>query len=141
MKTKPNQIFLPLTLMMKYVQMCQEQGNALDWSKILDLEDRPCVSIIEVKADNNEAEVLAHARWGWNSDEIKFGTIHVEKPFRQQGIADTIMKIFIAIARFYDASKITGVIDGEDFLPGWYQKLGFTVYDDNKLLMDLSKPL
>jgi len=131
---KPNYFILPLAEMKKYIRMCQEGGDTLDWSQILELKDRPRVTFIQVVENNKE---LASAGWGWDGDEIKFGKIHVDESVQKQGIADTIMKMLIAIAKHYNASKITGVIDGEEFLWGWYKKLGFVVYDGNKLLMKL----
>ena len=137
MYTKPNQILLPLSLLKDYIQMHQEQGEALDWIKILDLGERPPVSLIQVSANENKANVLAFVEWGWKEKVIKIGKIKVVEALRNQGIGNIMMKMIFAIANYYGASKIVGVIDGEPFLWDWYSKLGFMIYDGNKLLMNL----
>jgi hypothetical protein len=133
---KPNYFIFSLSEMMEYVRLCRKGVGALDWDQILELKGRPNVTFIQVVDESNKTE-LAFAGWGWDNDEIKSGKIHVDKSLQKQGIADTIMKMFIAIAKSNNASKITGVIDGDGFLWDWYKKLGFTVYDGNKLLMEL----
>ena len=138
MKTKPNQIVLSLSLMMKYVQMYQEQGDTLDWAEILDLKERTPVSLIEVRVDNIGTEVLATVVLGWKGEkEIKILKIEVNEPLRGKNIGNTMMKMLFATAKFYGVSIITGVIDGEAFLWDWYKKLGFTIDSGNELRMEL----
>jgi len=133
---KPNYFIFSLPEMKEYVRLHEEDDDSTDWGLILELKARDRVTFIQVIGEDNKTE-LASIGWGWNNDEIKFGKIQVDKSLRKQGIADTLMKMFLEIAKFYKASRITGVIDGDPFLWEWYPKLGFSVYDGNKLLMEL----
>jgi GNAT superfamily N-acetyltransferase len=133
---KPNHFIFSLSEMKEYVQLYRERRDAVDWGQILELKDRPRIAFIQVLDENRKTE-LAMAGWGWENDVIKFGKIYVDKSVQRQGIADTIMQMFISIAKINQASKITGVIDGEEFLWNWYKKLGFEIYDGNNLLMEL----
>jgi predicted GNAT family N-acyltransferase len=117
--------------------MFQENEDALSWDKVLELEERPPVSLIEVTSDNNDTTIVASVSWGWKGKEIRLATIEVNEPLRGQNIGNTLMIMLIAIARHYDATKITGRIDGEEFLWNWYQKLGFRIFGENKLEMKL----
>jgi predicted GNAT family N-acyltransferase len=134
---KPNYFILSLPEIKEYVRLHKESGDSVGWSQILELKHRPKVTSIQVIDEDGKTE-LASVGWGWNNDEIKFGKIQVDKSLRRQGIADTMMKMFLEIAKFYKASRITGVIDGDPFLWDWYPKFGFSVHDGNKLLMELS---
>ena len=132
---KLNIIILPISTMLEYVQEFQKHGDTLDWTKILELEERSRVVSIQIHRDDDEADMPASLMWGWKETEIKIGKIEVDESFRKNGIGSTMMEMFFAIANFYKCSKIVGVVSGEKFLWNWYRKLGFDIYDENKLLI------
>ena len=71
--------------------------------------------------------------------EMKFGKIEVAEPFREHGIGTILMEMVISIAKFYEAPRITGTIqDGEKFRWYWFARLGFTIYEQRRLLIELS---
>ena len=135
--------FLRFTLseMLKYVQMHREAGDTLNWSEILFLKDRPRISFIEVTANDDREHQIAFQGLQWNnrSNELKLQKIEVAEEFQKSRIGTTIIKMVIAIGIFYEAKRITGTVAGKPFLWDWYPKLGFTIYDGNKLLMELSE--
>jgi hypothetical protein len=137
MYTKPNQIILPISLLLDYIQMYQDKGDALNWIRILELEKRPPVSLIQIHDDGNKTSVLASSMRGWKEKEIKIGKIEVVESWRKKDIGNILMKMLFVIAEFYGASRITGAINGKKFLRDWYKNLGFTISDDNKLIMEL----
>lgn len=129
--------------MMDYVAMLKEKGAALDWVEILKLEDR-CAPIryIRVLDDQYRQMVLGSAVLSYEMEgdvltELRFDKIQVDESWRKKRIGTTIMAMIFAIARHYQARRITGTIYGDKFLWDWYAKLGFTIYDRNKLLMEL----
>ena len=137
-----NIFIFPLAEMKNYVAMYDEFGDEVDWDNILKLKptQRKIISI-HVMDDVDIKKELASAVWVWKRDGMYFHKIEVDKSVRGQHIGPTIMKMVIAIAKFYGASKITAVIEGhgEEFLYDWYPKLGFTIYDGNKLLMEIKQ--
>jgi hypothetical protein len=139
---EPNYFVFTLTEMKKYVQMYREQSETVNWSEILRLEHRLPISFIHVVDDNDQTKVLAFAEWGWNlvDQELEFGKIEVKESLCKSGIGTAIMKMVFAIAKFYEAPRITGTIAGKKHLWHWYAMLGFTIHNQNKLLMDLTEP-
>ncbi len=139
---RSNILVFKLSKMIKYCEMYKEKGDSLNWGEILKLEKYPmCIVLIHVVDDNDESKVLAYANWtGVDSNhELKFGKVEVKvESLRKHGIGETLMKIVIAIAKHFKATKITGVIAGDPFLWDFYKKLGFTIYDENKLCLDIS---
>jgi thiamine pyrophosphokinase len=136
---KDNYFIFSQSEMMKYVQMYQELGDSLEWSKLLCLSERERISFIQVIDDDNSRTVLAYQglQWDLKNKELKLQKLEVNKAIGKSGIGTTILKMVIAIGHFYDASTITGTVVGEQFLWDWYPKLGFTIHDENKLLLEL----
>jgi N-acetylglutamate synthase-like GNAT family acetyltransferase len=138
-----NCFWCKLSEMMSYVRTYSEKGDALDWVEILKLKERPVrITYIGVVDDHYPEIVVGSAAWWYRpkGDKLKFDRIQVEKNWRNKYIGTTIMAMVIAIARFYKVQRITGTIVGEKFLWYWYAKLGFTIYDRNKLLMEFEYP-
>jgi hypothetical protein len=135
---RPNYYIFILTEMLKYCQIYKDDGDTLNWIEVLELNQHPDrISNINVVDDNNSSNVLAYAVWGWKDRELKFGKAEVkDKSLKKHNIGTVIMKMVIAIAKFYKASLITDSVTGEPFLWDWYPKLGFTIYDQNKLIME-----
>lgn len=127
-----------ITQMKEYAQKRIESRNQMDWKETLGLGESPAPVQIQVLGDDGKT-VVAYAMWGWSEKELKFGKIEVQDALlKKQGVGTTIMSIVFAIAKTYDASRITGKIAGEKYLWHWYANLGFTIYDQNKLLMELN---
>jgi GNAT superfamily N-acetyltransferase len=128
--------------MMIYVGLFMEKGAALDWVEILKLEDRSApISYIGVLDDRYWQMVLGSAVLSYETKgdiltELRFDKIQVDESWRKKRIGTTIMAMIFAIARHYQVRRITGTIYGDKFLWYWYAKLGFTIYDRNKLLME-----
>ena len=129
-----------LAEMKKYCQMSKDSGGILNWVEILELNKYPYrITQIQVVDDNARSNVLAVAQWGWSAEdgELKFGKVEVkDESIKNHNIGTVIMKMVIAIAKYYKAPRITGTIAGEKFLWFWYAQLGFTIYDHNKLIME-----
>lgn len=131
-----------LAEMINYVRMFMEKGAALDWVGILKLKERPTpINYIRVIDDHYKHLVLGSATWSYESQgdqltELRFDRIQVDEAWRGKRIGTTIMTMVIAIARHYKVRRITGTISGDKFLWYWYAKLGFMIYDRNKLLME-----
>lgn len=131
-----NVIILPISTMLKYAQKNKTHNTPLIWKEILELEKRPRVTLIEVRKDDPKSdEVLASLSWGWNGEEIRLAKIEVSEPFRENGIGNVLMSMLFSIAQFYGCKRITGVMSGPRFLREWYEKLGFEIHEENKLLM------
>ena len=128
--------------MMNYVAMLTEKGATLDWVEILKLEDRlaPIRYIGELDDQYQQivlgSAVLSYEREGDVFTELRFDKIQVDESWRKKRIGTTIMAMIFAIASHYQVQRITGTIYGDTFLWYWYAKLGFTIYDENKLLME-----
>jgi GNAT superfamily N-acetyltransferase len=128
--------------MMIYVAMLMEKGPALDWVEILKLEDRHApICYIGVLDDQYRQMVLGSAVLSYETEgnvltELRFDKIQVDESWRKKRIGTTIMAMIFAIARYYQVRRITGTIYGDKFLWHWYAKLGFTIYDRNKLLKE-----
>jgi GNAT superfamily N-acetyltransferase len=128
--------------MMSYVGLFMEKSAALDWVEILKLKDRPTpINYIEVLDDQYRQMVLGSAVLSYevkdnNLTELSFDKIQVDESWRKRRIGTTIMAMIFAIARHYQVRRITGTIYGDKFLWYWYAKLGFTIYDRNKLIME-----
>ena len=128
--------------MMNYVAMFMEKGAGLDWVEILKLEDRSApIHYIGVLDDQYRQMVLGSAVLSYETKgdvltELRFDKIQVDESWRKKRIGTTIMAMIFAIARHYRVRRITGTIYGDKFLWYWYAKLGFTIYDLNKLLME-----
>ena len=128
--------------MMNYVAMFMEKGAGLDWGEILKLEDRSApIRYIRVLDDQHRQIVLGSAVLSYETEgdvltELRFDKIQVDESWRKKRIGTTIMAMIFAIARHYQVRRITGTIYGDKFLWYWYAKLGFTIYDWNKLLME-----
>jgi GNAT superfamily N-acetyltransferase len=129
--------------MMNYVGMFMEKGAALDWAEILKLKDRSApIKYIGVVDDQFRQIVLGSAVFSYETKsddltELRFDKIQVDESWRKKRIGTTIVAMLFAIARHYQVRRITGTIYGDKFLWHWYAKLGFTIYDQNKLLMEL----
>ena len=122
----------------EYTQKYIESRNQIDWKEILEIDEPPAPVRIQVLEEDGKT-VVAYAIWGWNGKELDFGKIEVqEESLKEKGIGTTIMSMVLAIAKAYGTSKITGEIAGKKHLWHWYAKMGFTIYDRNKLLMELS---
>jgi N-acetylglutamate synthase-like GNAT family acetyltransferase len=138
---KTNSIKYSLSEFKDLVSLSRKHDNSLNWSGVLDLSERPPVVSIHIVDDSDSSNVLAYAVWGWSNQdmEMKFGKIEVKKTNRERGYGTIIMKMIIAIAKYYQSQRITGTVTGKEFLWDWYSKLGFIIFDGNKLLMELSK--
>ena len=136
---KENYFVFPLSEMMKYVQMYQESGDGLNWVEVLSLNERQRISFIQVMDDAESGTVLAYQglQWDPKNNELKLQKLEVMEAYGKSGIGTTILKMVIAIGIFYNATRITGIVAGKPFLWNWYPKLGFTIYDENKLLIEL----
>jgi hypothetical protein len=138
---EPNYFIFTIAEMKKYCQKYKDDGDTIDWAEILQLNRHPIrISFIHVVEDHDFSKVLAYAEWGWNNEdgELKFAKIRVkDKSLRRHKIGTVMMKMVIAIAQFYEAPRITGTVTGEPFLWDWYPKLGFAIYDRNKLLLEI----
>jgi hypothetical protein len=135
---EPNYLIFTPDEMNGFVQQYNETGNETDWVEILDLNKHADVPITSIQVINNRTE-LAYAQWGWSNGkvELEFHKIEIkDKSLQKRGIGTTLMKMVIAIAQFYNASKITGTIAGDRYLWDWCRKLGFTIHDQRKLLME-----
>ena len=134
---KSNVITLPMSTMLEYAKKNRRHDVHLDWGEILELEKRPPVALIQIHRDDDTSDILASLSWGWQDKEMKLAKITVvdKNDFRKKGIGNALMEMLFSVAKFYECSKITGVIDGKKFLWDWYEKLGFDIYDKNKLLM------
>jgi N-acetylglutamate synthase-like GNAT family acetyltransferase len=138
---KENYFIFKQSKMMKYVQMNRELKDSVEWDKILSLGERERISFIQVVDDNENTVVIAFQglQWQDQNNELQLQKLEVKEAFQKSGIGTTILKMVIAIGYFYRATKITGVVAGEPFLWDWYPKLGFTIHDENKLLMELRR--
>lgn len=139
---KSNLLSFNVSQMKKYAQMYEASRDSIDWIKILELNGSPAPTYIQITDDLDSKREVAYAVWGWDmkDNELKFGKIEVkDESLRKYGVGTTIMKMVIAIAKFYLAPRITGTIAGDKHLWHWYAKLGFTIHDQNKLLMEISK--
>jgi GNAT superfamily N-acetyltransferase len=139
MQVEENCFRCQLSEMMSYVRRFKEKETALDWVEVLKLREHPMpIHYIGVIDDDYRQMVLGSAAWSYASDgdELRFDRIQVDECWREKGIGTTIMAMVIAIARHYQVRRITGTISGDKFLWYWYAKLGFTIYDRNKLLIE-----
>lgn len=119
------------------------RGNRqLNWVEILGLHEHltPFISIMVID-DHDRNRELASAIWIWNQAdcELQLGKIVVkDNSIKRQGIGTVMMMMIITIAEFYGMQRITGTVAGEPYLWDWYPKLGFTIYDYNKLIMEFN---
>jgi predicted GNAT family N-acyltransferase len=138
---KSNLLSFNVSQMIKYAQMYKESRDQIDWIKIINLDGLSAPTYIQVIDDVDNKNEVAYAVWGWeqNDNELRFGKIEVkDESLQKNGVGTTIMQLVIVIAKFYNASRITGTIAGDKYLWHWYAKLGFTIHDQNKLLMEFS---
>jgi GNAT superfamily N-acetyltransferase len=89
-----------------------------------------------IRRDSCGGDVLSYETEGDVFTELRFDKIQMDESWRQKRIGTTIMAMILAIARYYQVRRITGTIYGDKFLWYWYAKLGFTIYDRNKLLTE-----
>ena len=139
---KSNLLSFSVSQMKKYAEWHKDSEDAIDWTDELELNGPPAPTYIQVMDDVGDKGEVAYAVWRWDikDNELKFGKIEVkDESLQKYGVGTTIMNMVIAIAKSYKAPRITGTIAGDKYLWHWYAKLGFTIYDQNKLLMELSK--
>jgi len=109
-------------------------------TEILSLQNHPdrisSISVLEER--NNEIKVIASVGIEWKNDNAYITKVEVlEIQLRGQHIGTTLIKMVIAIARYYGASSIFGVISGsKDYRYDWYPKLGFKIYEGNKMKLE-----
>jgi hypothetical protein len=136
---KENYLIFPLSELMEYVHMYKELGDAINWVEILSLSERERISFIEVTDESGNGTRLAYQglQWDPKNNELKLQKLEVKEAYGRSRIGTTILKMVIAIGIFYKAPRITGIVAGKPFLWNWYPRLGFTIYDENKLLMEM----
>lgn len=132
-----NIISIHLDEILRYIQV-NVAGDSLDWGTELSLH-KHSYRIISIDIWNQKVGDVGYARWGWKGDEMKFHKVEVEPEYQKQGIGSILMQMVIAIAKYFKATKITSTIAGDDFLDGWYEELGFTIYNQNKIVLELNK--
>ncbi len=134
----PNYFIFNWTQMMAYVQMDRELGGDVKWADVLELENCPPISLIQVVDDNDDRKILAFVGLTWEHEgmELVVGNIKVEEGWNHQGVGPVIIRMVIAIGRFFKTQRITGTVVGESSNWDWYKKLGFQIHDCNKLLME-----
>jgi GNAT superfamily N-acetyltransferase len=129
--------------MRRFCERYNAEGDTLDWAEILLLNNHPvCTTSIDVVDNDHDTKIIAYAHWSWGDKdrELKLAKIEVvDESLRGQDIGTVLMKMVIDIAKYYGAPRITGTVAGDSFLWKWYPKLGFTIYDNNKLVMEIDK--
>jgi hypothetical protein len=135
-----NYFIFTLSEMKLFCERYDSEGDNLDWAEILELKNHlNPITFIHVVDDNDNTNIVAYAEWGWSAidHELKFSKIKVvDESLRGQDIGPVLTKMVISIAKYYGAPRITGTVAGAPFLWDWYPKLGFTIYDYNKLIME-----
>jgi len=135
-----------LAQMMEYTKNSPESDNVKYWADLLELPKKE-ISSISVYGDNdrNKELVFVGLQWIWNEEETDIIELRLFDKITPDDIGAVIMKIVIAVARFYQAPRIIIESRGRYVLKEyplwkWYQseEIGFKVsHNKSELIMEL----